>query len=73
MDLIEYVTTVFTGDLDVMVWANDDSEDYEFRINGAVCARQAYDGIRGNRDDAFKDRAHVARHMWLFYQGPIYV
>ena len=66
----------------VSVLANDDSEAYEFVVNGAVCAVQAYDGIRCSSDDdgydaylseVFTERAQRAVNTHANQLGPIYV
>jgi hypothetical protein len=76
MDYAAYVNGV-----DII--ANDDDQAYQFMINGAVCAVQAYDGIRVGRDEGerywrhldeiFQDRSRTAQQNYLNHLGPIYV
>lgn len=58
----------------VEVYANDDSEEYEFRINGAVCSRQAYDGIKDVYDlpHLLRERTQCALWNYGTKLGPIY-
>jgi hypothetical protein len=75
---VEHVDTV----IGVEVVANDDSEQYEFWVKGAVCAMQAYDGIRIGSDEpghadhlakVFAERATCALLTYETGVGPIYV
>lgn len=77
LDDIERVATI-DG---VEVYANDDKEQYEFLINGAVCAVQAYDGIRMDASepgfdeylsDIFNGEAYRAQLRYCAGIGPVY-
>lgn len=78
MDLVDHVTTV-NG---VMVLANADRAEYQFLVNGAVCARQSYCGIRVGQDEPdysdhlaeiFAERARYAQRTHANGIGPVYV
>lgn len=82
MDWTQKVGVVLVADATVHVFANDDRQRYEFRINGAVCAEQSYCGIRCSQDDSyyadylteiFDERALRATRAFASGLGPIYV
>lgn len=79
---MDHAVTIKANGMAVRVVANDDSEAYDFVINGAVCASQAYDGIRIDSADPefaerlmdlFTERAQRAVKAFTTQLGPIYV
>lgn len=76
------IAVIVVLETQVKIHANDDQEQYEARINGAVCAVQPYDGIRMDSNDpefpaflesVFRDGAQRARGRYVRSLGPIYV
>jgi hypothetical protein len=76
------IYSLFIRDTHVSIYAHDDRERFEFRINGAVCAYLAYDAIRYDQSEPnfheeryllMLERAYHARARYRFYVGPIFV
>jgi hypothetical protein len=75
------IYSLFVRDTYVSIYAHDDKERFEFRINGAVCTYLAYDAIRYDQSEPdfheslyllMLDRARHARARYRLYAGPIF-